>query len=525
MDHGAGLGRGRRDVDRPYVRTHTVRLLLGDQLNPEHSWFRSVDPGVVYVILELRQETDYVRHHAQKVLAIFAAMARFAETLGAAGHRVEHRTLDDPLPGADLPAMLRGFAASVGASRIEYQEPDEYRLHVQLSEAFGAGVASEHFLYPREGVATIFAGKKQRLMETFYRRARVEHRVLLDDDGAPLGGQWNFDAENRERMPLTLAVPNALEFAHDVRTIHERLRRHNVQTIGVASADALPWPLDRGEQLQLLAFFCEALLPHFGRYQDHLGPQHWAYYHSRLSFGLNTKMLHPLEVIRAVEQAHRDDPERVTLPQAEGFIRQILGWREFMRGVYWERMPAYRTLNALAHHAPLPEWYWTGETKMACLRHTVGQSLEHAYAHHIQRLMITGNFALLAGVDPEAVDAWYLGIYIDAFEWVELPNTRGMSQYADGGVVGTKPYVSSGQYIKKQSHYCGGCAYRVEEKTGPRACPFNALYWHFHARHRGTLERNPRIGMVYRTWDRMADDQRQALLAHGDWLLEHVDAL
>lgn len=507
------------------MTTHTVRLILGDQLNPEHSWFRSVDSGVLYVLLELRQETDYVRHHRQKVLAIFAAMERFAQALGNDGHRVEHRTLDHPLPGADLPAMLRGLATSVGARSIEFQEPDEYRLHAQLSKAFGAGAGSEHFLYPREGVAEIFAGKKQRVMETFYRRARVEHGVLLDDAGGPLGGQWNFDADNRERMPLAHALPPALEFAHDVREIEERIVRHGVQTIGRANADALPWPLDRREQLLLLAHFCDALLPQFGRYQDHLGPQHWAYYHSRLSFGLNTKMLQPLEVIRAVEQAHRDDPVRVTLAQAEGFIRQILGWREYMRGVYWERMPDYRTLNALDHRAPLPDWYWTGNTRMACLSHSIGQSLDRAYAHHIQRLMITGNFALLAGVHPDAVDAWYLGIYIDAFEWVELPNTRGMSQYADGGIVGSKPYVSSGQYIRKQGHYCGSCAYRVDEKTTPQACPFNALYWHFHARHRGRLERNPRIGMVYRTWDKMAPDQRSALLARGDWLLENVNAL
>ena len=286
------------------MTTHTVRLVLGDQLNQEHSWFRSVDSGVLYVLLELRQETDYVRHHRQKVLAIFAAMERFAGMLRNDGHRVEHRTLDHPLPGADLPAMLRGLATSECAHAIEYQEPDEYRLHAQLSEAFGAGAASEHFLYPRDGVAKIFAGKTQRVMETFYRRARVEHGVLLDDAGGPLGGQWNFDADNRERMPLAHALPPALEFAHDVREIEERLVRHGVQTIGRANADALPWPLDRREQLLLLAHCCSALLPNFGRYQDHLGPQHWAYYHSRLSFGLNTKMLHPLEVIRHNTDKH-----------------------------------------------------------------------------------------------------------------------------------------------------------------------------------------------------------------------------
>jgi deoxyribodipyrimidine photolyase-related protein len=247
------------------MTTHTVRLVLGDQLNPDHSWFRSVDPGVVYVMLELRQETDYVRHHVQKVLAIFAAMARFAEALRDAGHRVVHRTLDEPLPGADLPAMLGGLAESLGAVTVEYQEPDEYRLDVQLRDAFGPGVSSEHFLYPRDGVAAIFAGKKQRVMETFYRRARVDHGVLLDDVGEPLGGRWNFDADNRERMPRDHPVPSALEFAHDVRAIEERLVRHGVETIGRADAAALPWPLDRREQLQLLVQFWIILGRSIGR--------------------------------------------------------------------------------------------------------------------------------------------------------------------------------------------------------------------------------------------------------------------
>jgi len=251
--------------------------------------------------------------------------------------------------------------------------------------------------------------------------------------------------------------------------------------------------------------------------------QHRFLFHSRLSFLMNVKLIHPLEVIQAAELAYRKQPDRYPLAAVEGFIRQILGWREYMRGMYWAFIPGYSHMNYFGHERPLPNWFWTGETRMRCIQAAIGQSLETAYAHHIQRLMITGNFALLAGIHPDAVDEWYLGIYVDAVEWVQLPNTRGMSQFADGGLVGTKPYVSSAAYINKMSDYCKGCAYQPKLKTGDGACPFNSLYWHFYHRNREKLATNPRIGMVYPTLDKMAN--REALLEQAEKYLQQLDHL
>lgn len=514
-----------------------LRLILGDQLNLAHSWFERTDASVLYVLMEVRQETDHAWHHIQKVLGFFGAMRRFTERLRTDGHRVLYLTLDDPRNTQDFPGNLRWIMNACGSSTFGYQLPDEFRLDAQLKGfASTCGCAmemtdTEHFLTRREELDTLFNGKKQFLMERFHHVIR-ERTGLLMNGRQPVGGQWNFDKENRGRPAKTHVAPPPLSFDHDLRELHRLVEAHGVKTIGTLDAAHFPWPLDRAEGLDLLAYFCAHLLPLFGTYQDALMPGQWALYHSRLSFAMNVKMLSPLEVCQAAEAAWRADPERITLPQVEGFIRQIIGWREYMRGVYWSKMPAYATMNFFGHDRALPEWYWTGRTKMACLREAITGSLQNAYAHHIQRLMLTGNFALLAGVDPDEVDRWYLGIYIDAIEWVEITNTRGMSQFADGGIVGTKPYVSSGAYINKLGHHCGSCFYDVKERTGPQACPFNALYWHFHARNRERLastDARPgtmiRVGMVYRTWEKMNASTRQALLDKGDELLANIDTL
>jgi len=354
---------------------------------------------------------------------------------------------------------------------------------------------------------------------------RVRHRVLLDQADQPEGGSWNFDSDNRSAWDPKQAVPTEWRAHHDLRELDARLDRHRIPRWGDALADDFPWPAHRREALELLEHFVAHGLTKFGRFQDALAENHDFLFHSRLSFALNTKMLHPREVIDAVESAWRRDPQTYPLPAVEGFIRQILGWREYVRGIYWAKMPEYANLNYFNHQRPLPQWMYTGKTQMRCLQVAIGQSLRTAYAHHIQRLMVVGNFALLAGFDPRELDAWYLGIYIDAIEWVEMPNTRGMSQFADGGIVGTKPYVSSGAYIHKQGNHCGSCAYSVTEKVGPNACPFNALYWHFYARNRDLLERNPRVGMVYRTWDKMNPDHREALLEYADLNLNNINLL
>lgn len=479
----------------------TLRLVLGDQLNPLHPWFDRVREDVVYTLMEVRQETDYVLHHAQKILAIFAAMRDFARQLEAAGHRVHYLAIDDPANRQGIPANLDALFAEHPASTFEYQAPDEWRLDVQLAEYARSLplptrlVDSAHFYTSRDEAAALFAGKKQWLMERFYRAMRVKHGVLMDG-GAPAGGQWNYDADNRKAWAGTPPEPPDFRPTHDHSTLWQTLAAAGVQSFGAPQAGAFRWPLNRAEALAQLDAFLSHGMPHFGDYQDAMSTRAWRLFHSHLSFALNTKMLDPREVVDAAERAWRAGG--VSLAAAEGFIRQILGWREYVRGVYWARMPDYAAHNHFGHTLPLPPWFWSGETKMRCLAHAIGQSLEHAHAHHIQRLMVIGNFSLLAGINPQALHRWYLGVYIDAFEWVELPNTLGMSQFADGGLLATKPYVSSAAYVDRMSDYCRGCVYDRKQRTGDTACPFNALYWDFFDRHAVSLGRNPRLGMVYR---------------------------
>ena len=493
----------------------TLRLILGDQLSPLHSWFGEVRADVVYVLMEVRSETAYVRHHAQKVLGIFAAMRDFARQLKANGHRVRYVAIDHPSNRQDITANLEALIAHYAAGAVQYQAPDEWRLDQLLRDWATTCpvpvemVDSEHFFTRRDEAARLFAGKKQWLMENFYRQQRKQHGVLMTPDGKAEGGQWNFDADNRKPWPGTPAAPADTRPSHDHSALWRVIESAGVQTMGQPQAAAFRWPLNRAEALQQLDHFIAHALPHFGDYQDALSRHSWHLFHSLLSFALNTKMLGPREVVQQTEAAWRAG--RAPLHAAEGFIRQILGWREYVRGMYWAHMPGYTGANHLGHTRPLPDWFWSGDTHMACLASAIGQSLEHAYAHHIQRLMVIGNFALLAGLDPQALHRWYLGIYIDAFEWVEAPNTLGMSQWADGGCLATKPYVSSAAYLQRMGDHCKGCAYDPKTRTGEKACPFNALYWDFFDRHRPHFEGNPRLGVVYHQLQKMAPEALQSL--------------
>ena len=512
----------------------TLRLVLGDQLNASHPWFDAVSDEVVYLMAEMRQETDYAPHHVQKVLAFFAAMRAFAEARRAEGHEVVYLALDDAKNTQELEANVHMVMAEHGCLRFEYQLPDEWRLDRQLrslADQFGelaVAVDTHHFLTQRSDLATQFKGKKTYLMESFYRRMRKAHEVLMEEGPKgpePIGGQWNYDATNRKKLPKGHQPVEPLLFDRDLSELAAMLKKCKVATIGSVDAEHFLWPVTREEGLQLLEFFVEECLPRFGDFQDAMHPEYWSLYHARISFCMNSKLLSPLEVIRAVEARFRSDPDHADITQVEGFIRQVLGWREYMRGVYWAHMPAFADLNFFAADKPLPGWFWTGDTKMACLQHAIRQSLQYGYAHHIQRLMVTGNFAMLAGIDPNEVDQWYLGIYLDAIEWVEITNTRGMSQFADGGIVGTKPYAASANYMKKMGPYCRDCHYDAADKTGSNSCPFNSLYWHFYARNRSKLQRNPRIGMAYRVWDKMSGEQQDAVLQRGDYLLANLEDL
>ena len=506
----------------------TLRLILGDQLNSQHSWFTSTDPDVSYLMMEMRQETDYVNHHIQKVVGFFLAMRNFAKELQQQGHRVHYLTLDDPNNTQSLTTQLQLLIEKEGVEKFEYQLPDEFRLDQLLQSTCASlgipykAVDTEHFLTGRQFLNDFFKGKKTFLMETFYREMRKKHQVLMDGK-EPITGQWNYDQDNRQSLKEKSLLKKAYTHPKQVHELCGMLEKSGVTTIGNIDAGQFPWPTSRKESLEVLAYFCEELLEHFGAYQDALTTWDPFLFHSRLSFSLNSKMLSPLEVVQAVEAHWWANQHTVGIAQVEGFIRQIIGWREYMRGIYWAKMPEFAALNFFGHERKLPSWFWTGKTKMNCLSQSIGQSLELGYAHHIQRLMVTGNFTLLAGIHPDEVDRWYLGIYIDAIEWVEITNTRGMSQFADGGIVGTKPYVSSANYIKKQGNYCSSCAYQADKKTGEGSCPFNSLYWHFHARNRALLEKNPRIGMVYRTWDKMGNQQE--LVDQAAYYLERLEEL
>ncbi len=508
----------------------TLRLILGDQLNLQHSWLQKVNPDITYLMMEIGQETDYVRHHIQKVVGFFSAMRNFAEVLKQQGHKVIYLKLDHVDNSQNLNSNILKAIDQNGATRFEYQMPDEYRLDHQLKQLCAEidieteGFDTEHFLTSREFLTQFFEGKKTYLMESFYRQMRRQYDILMDD-GQPIGGKWNYDKENRKKLPPDLAPPPPLEFDQDVTSIVKMIENTGVKTIGSIDLRKFIWPTSRQQSLELVEHFVTNCLPYFGIYQDAMTPEYWSLYHSRLSFSLNSKMLHPLEVVaRAIDQWRRH-ADKISLPQIEGFIRQIIGWREYMRGIYWAKMPEYQKLNYFNHRRKLPEYFWTGDTKMACVNHTVKQSLKYAYAHHIQRLMVTGNFALLAGIDPDQLDKWYLGIYIDAIEWVEITNTRGMSQFADGGIVGTKPYVSSANYIQKMSHYCKGCHYDSKDRTSERGCPFNSLYWHFYNRHADKLAEIPRISMTYRTWNKMQPQKKSLLIERADWLLKNIETL
>jgi deoxyribodipyrimidine photolyase-related protein len=508
-----------------------LRLILGDQLNHLHSWFNVKDDGVLYVLMEIRPESTYVTHHIQKIAGIFSAMRQFAEQLQENGHRLHYIRINDPTNAHDFGKNLAALAMLHQVESIRWQEPDEYRLdQLLLQRIADTGLpfqmdGTEHFYTSRTELADFFQGKKQFLMESFYRNMRRKHNVLLESSGQPVGGQWNFDKQNRNKLPKGYRVPLPVTFKNDVSEAVRDIHSAELPFIGQIVPESYIWPVDRAQALEVVDQFIHVFLPEFGKYQDALSEEHWSLFHSRLSFAMNLKLISPQEVVTAVESAWRENPELISIAQTEGFVRQVLGWREYMRGIYWMHMPDYASLNFFNAERRLPAYFWTGETRMQCIKKAVGQSLEYGYAHHIQRLMVTGNFCALAGIDPDEVDAWYLGIYVDAFDWVEITNARGMSQFADGGIVGTKPYVSSAAYLHKMGDHCSACHYDHRKKTGDGACPFNSLYWDFLARNRSLLQDNRRMTMMYRIWDKMDDAARSALAGQAAKYLAKIEEL
>jgi deoxyribodipyrimidine photolyase-related protein len=516
------------------VNCARLRLVLGDQLQHDSPQLAAFDPARDrLVMIEAPGEATHVWSHKARIALFLSAMRHFAAELQARGFTLDYITLDDP-DYADLPdlvARLRRLIEARGARELVIIEPGEYRLEQSLLRLSGqTGVVlsvlpDSHFLCARTQFETWARSERELRLEYFYRWQRKEQRVLLDADGEPEGGQWNFDADNRSSFPKggPGAIPPPASFEADATTrdvialVERRFARHP------GALGRFAWPVTRAQALHALKAFIDTRLPGFGRHQDAMWTDTPFGWHALLSTSLNLKLLDPREVIEAAEQAYRAG--RVPLAGAEGFIRQILGWREFIRGVYWQFMPALAEANHYGHARALPAWYWTGATHMTCMRECIGQTLQHGYAHHIQRLMVTGQFALLAQIDPRQVADWYLAVYVDAVEWVELPNVAGMALFADGGRFTSKPYVASGQYIKRMSNYCGDCRYRPEQRTGESACPVTTLFWHFLDTHERALRASPRTALMARNVDRLTADERTAIRARAGRMLADLDAL
>lgn len=504
-----------------------LRLILGDQLSMNLPSLRGADCSCDVVLMtEVMEEATYVPHHPKKIAFLFAAMRTFAQQLREQGWQVRYVPLDDPQSTGSLIGEVERAVRELPVSRVVVTEPGEYRLWSAMQDwqqRLGLRVdvlEDTRFLCSRSDFQRWAGTKKQLRMEFFYRDMRKRYGLLMEPDGTPTGGQWNYDAENRAPPQAGLSSPKRIAhpqsaLTREVLTLVETHFSHHFGQLrpfyfAVSAKEA---------QLEL-DHFIDHLLPLYGTYQDAMVKGEPYLYHSLLSSYINAGLLDPLHVCRQAEAAYRNGG--APLNAVEGFVRQILGWREFIRGIYWLHMPAYGELNTLDAHEPLPAAYWGGPTHMACVREAVEHTRVHAYSHHIQRLMVTGNFALLAGLDVKAVQEWYLAVYADAYEWVEMPNTLGMALYGDGGIVGSKPYAASGKYIDRMSTFCRSCRYDPKVSVGDAACPFNSLYWDFMARHEEKLRANQRLAYVYPTWDKMGADKQRALRQQAHTVLQKM---
>jgi len=498
---------------------------LGDQLSFDLASLKHIDPERDSILLvEVLEEASHVSHHPQKIVLIFSAMRHFAQALKQRGYSVHYVTLDDSENTGSVPGEIIRWHASLNPTEIHITECGDWRLEQSIRDC-GLTIqwhSDSRFLCSRAEFARWANGKQQLRMEFFYREMRKKTGWLLNGDGSPVGGAWNYDAENRKALPKGVRAPHVARFTPDAITqqVMELVARRFSHHYGTSST--FDYPVTHADAQILWQHFLEWGLAAFGDYQDSMASGEPYLFHARISAALNIGLLDLHQLCGDVEAAYQAG--HIPLNAAEGFIRQLIGWREYVRGVYWLKMPNYAHGNSFGNTRALPEFYWTGKTRMNCMRQAINQSLKHAYAHHIQRLMVTGNFALISGIAPSQICEWYLAIYMDAFDWVELPNTLGMVMFADGGFLGSKPYCASGQYIKRMSDYCGDCAYKVSESTTPDACPFNALYWHFLMRHDDKLRSNQRLSMVYKNLDRMTDAKKQALWQRGQTLLATLDS-
>lgn len=496
------------------TRVKTLWIVLGDQLDPKHPLFSEInltEDGVW--MAEVREESTKVWSHKARITLFLSAMRHFAVDLFAQNIPLHYTVLDAPDPLGSLSEQLIQDCKRLKPTQLKMVLPGEWDVLQSLQSAAKhleiplQILEDPHFLSNPNAFRQHMQGRKQLRMEFFYREMRQQYHILMDDNQKPEGGAWNFDHANQGAFPKTGPgmIPSPIHFEPDDLT-HEVIHLVEIAFPNHPGLlEQFDWPVTPEDAKLALSDFIENRLSHFGEFQDAMWfdpllPQPYLY-HSRLSAAMNLKLIHPLEVIQAAERAYQKG--QVSLEAVEGFIRQILGWREYVRGIYWQFMPEYREKNALNATTPLPAFYWTADTDMVCLKSALKQTLDYGYAHHIQRLMVTGLFALLLGVHPKQLHEWYLAVYVDAVEWVELPNTLGMSQYGDGGIMASKPYIASGKYIDRMSNYCKQCAYQPDQKTGPTACPFTTLYWDFLSRHQEGLSKSARMGMQLRNLSRL----------------------
>ena len=518
-------------------------LILGDQLDEASSAFDEIDPTQDRILMiEAEGESTHVWSHKIRTTLFLSAMRHFAAVLQARGWHIDYRRMDTH---GDV-SLADGLTAALEQHRpakVIGVEPGDWRVRTDLDTAIKAiseqaesswvkGMShliewreDRHFLCSLPQFKK-WAGKSTNLrMEFFYRQMRKQYRVLMDDAGEPVGGQWNFDADNRKSFGKAgpQNVPNTPRFEQDAITRDVINMVNGKFAAHPGELENFNWPTTRTEALKALKFFIDDRLSGFGPHEDAMWKDLDFGWHSLLSSSLNLKLLHPLEVILAAETAWKE--RNLDLASVEGFIRQILGWREFMRGVYFLDMPSLKTANHYDHQNALPAWYWTSDTKMNCMKQCLSQTLANGYSHHIQRLMVTGMFGVTAQIKPQQVCDWYLAVYVDAVEWVELPNTAGMALFANGGRFTSKPYIASGAYIKRMSNYCSGCRYEPETRAGPSACPMTTLYWNFLDTHETTFATNPRTALMIKNLHRMNVDERQAMRTTAQHMLDHLDEL
>jgi len=504
----------RRAVFRPRNRWRKARQLLfilGDQLSREHPGLAALDRSRDVVFMcEVREEAEHVPSHVQRTTLFLSAMRHHAQWLTARNFRVRYITLDDPRNTQSLSQELARAIDCLAPDVVLCMQAGEHRIAEALKKTCSAAEVSLQTLEDTSFSCSLSEfdawaeGRNELTMEYFYRERRRKLSLLIADDGKPAGGEWNYDSENRKTFKAAPACPRPYRARPDAMT------REVMELVGSTWPDAygrlehFHWPVSREEALRALDDFVSKRLSEFGPFEDAMWSGEAFLYHSLLSSSLNLKLITPMECIEKARAAYEGG--KVPLNSIEGFVRQIVGWREFMRGIYYREGPAYVSCNELAQAGQLPRWYWTSDTDMNCLAHCLGEVIEHGYSHHIPRLMVIGNFALIAGIEPGRIHGWFLAMYVDAIEWVTAPNVVGMSQHADGGVVGSKPYAASGKYIQRMSNYCGECAYDVRKRSGDQACPFNVFYWDFLIRHRGRLESNHRMRMILRNLDKMDED-------------------